>query len=108
MSQQAMVLLTQKAGNDDVSILTPRVILPQPPVLNVDVPSPNDDVDNDTSNVSSDVSSAGTSTGGGTLLTGKEMTVAGDVEGEYHPLPDDYFQLFCERTKLAWRGRRAE
>jgi hypothetical protein len=38
MSQQAAALLTQKAGNDNASILTPRVILQPHPVLNVDVP----------------------------------------------------------------------
>ncbi len=58
-------------------------------VLDVDVPSHDDDVDNNTSNVSSDVLSADTSTGGGTLITGKEMTVADNVEGEYPPLPDN-------------------
>ncbi len=63
MSLQAMALLTQKGGNDEMSILTPRVILPRPPVLDVDV---DDDADEDTSIVSSDVSSADTSTGGGT------------------------------------------
>ena len=72
---QAMALLPQKGGNDEVSILTPRVILQQPPVLDVDVAD--DDAGNSTSRVSSDVSSADTSTGRGTQIIGKEMTVAG-------------------------------
>jgi len=57
MGLQAMVLLTQKGGNDEVSILTPNVILHQPPVLEVDVAD--DDAGNDTSHVSSDVSTGG-------------------------------------------------
>ncbi len=67
MSQQAVALLTQKAGNDDVSILTPRVILQPPPVLNVDVPGNYEDVDKDRSIDSSVVLSDGTSTRGVTL-----------------------------------------
>ena len=74
---QAMVLLPQKGGNDEVSILTPRVILQQPPVLDVDVDVADDDAGNITSRVSSDVLSAYTSTGRGTQIIGKEMTVAG-------------------------------
>ncbi len=77
MSQQAMALLKQKGGNNEVSILT---------VLEVDVPSADDDAGKNTSHTSrvlSDVSSVDTSTGGGT-------TVAGEVEGEYPPLPVDY------------------
>jgi len=58
--------LTQKGGYNEVSILTPRVILRQPPVFEVDFPSADDDAGNNTSRVSSDVSSADTSTGGGT------------------------------------------
>ena len=72
---QAMALLPQKGGNDEVSILTPRVILQQHPVLDVDVAD--DDAGDSTSRVSSDVSSADTSTGRGTRIIGKEMTVAG-------------------------------
>ena len=72
---QAMALLPQKGGNDEVSILTPRVILQQPPVLDVD--GADDDAGNSTSRVSSDGSSADTSTGRGTHIIGKEMTVAG-------------------------------
>jgi hypothetical protein len=87
MSLQAMALLTQKGGNAKMSILTPRVILPQPPVLDVDV---DDDADEDKSIVSSDELSADTSTGGGTRITGKETTMVGEVEGEYPPLPEDY------------------
>ena len=68
MSQQAVALLTQKAGNDDASILTPRVILPAPPVLNVDVPGVYEDDDEDRSIESSVASSDGTSTGGGTMI----------------------------------------
>ena len=86
-----MALLIQKAGNDEVSILAPRVILPQPPVFDVDVPSPDDAmINNNISNVSSDVLSAGTSTRGRKLISGKETTESGDVEGEYAHLPDDY------------------
>jgi hypothetical protein len=72
-----MALLPQKGGNDEVSILTPRVILQQHPVLDVDVAD--DDAGDSTSRVSSDVSSADTdtSTGRGTRIIGKEMTVAG-------------------------------
>jgi hypothetical protein len=87
MSLQAMALLTHKGGNEEMSILTPCVILPQPPVLDVDV---NDDANKDTSVVSSDVLSADTSTRGGTRITGKETTMVGEVEGEYPPLPEDY------------------
>jgi hypothetical protein len=68
MSQQAAALLTQKAGNDNASILTPRVILPPPPVLNVDVPGDYKDDDKDWSIDSSVPSTDGTSTGGGTLI----------------------------------------
>ena len=68
MSQQAAALLTQKAGNDDASILTPLVILPSPPVLNVDVPGDYKDDDEDRSIDSSVPSTDGTSTGGGTLI----------------------------------------
>ena len=71
MSQQAAALLTQKAGNDNASILTPRVILPPPPNLNVDVPGNYKDDDEDKSIDSSVASSDGTSTGGGTLINGK-------------------------------------
>jgi hypothetical protein len=72
-----MALLPQKGGNDEVSILTPRVILQQHPALDVDVAD--DDAGDSTSRVSSDVSSADTdtSTGRGTRIIGKEMTVAG-------------------------------
>ena len=87
MGLQAMVLSTQKGGNNKVSILTPCVILQQPPVLDVDVADY--DAGNILSRVSSDVSSADTSIGRGTQIIGKEMTVAGEVEGEYPPLPDD-------------------
>ena len=66
------------------------MILQQPPVLDVDVDVADDDAGNITSRVSSDVSSADTSTRRGTQIIGKEMTVAGEVEGEYPPLPDDY------------------
>ena len=66
------------------------MILQQPPVLDVDVDVADDDAGNITSRVSSDVSSADTSTGRGTQIIGKEMTVASEVEGEYPPLPDDY------------------
>ena len=69
MSQQAATLLTQKASNDDVSILTPHVILPPPPVLNVDVPGVYEDDDEDRSIDSSVASSDGTSTGGGTMIS---------------------------------------
>jgi hypothetical protein len=51
------------------------VILQQHPALDVDVAD--DDAGDSTSRVSSDVSSADTSTGRGTLIIGKEMTVAG-------------------------------
>ena len=68
MSQQAAVLLTQKAGNDNASILTPRVILQPHPVLNVDVPGVYKDDDKDRSIDSSVALSDGTSTGGGTLI----------------------------------------
>ena len=97
MGLQAMAaLLPQKGGNEEVSILTPRVILQQPPILDVDVA--NDDAGNDTSRVSSEVSSADTSTGRGTRLIGQEMTVTGEVEGaEYPPLPDDY-SLIIQRA----------
>ena len=88
MGLQAMVMLTQKGGNDEVLILTPCVILQQPPFLDVD--AADDAAGNDTSRVSSDVLSADTSTGRGTQIIGKEMTVADEVEGEYPPLPDDY------------------
>jgi hypothetical protein len=71
MSQQAAALLTQKAGNDNASILTPRVILPPPPVLNVDVPGDYKDDDKDWSIDSSVPSTDGTSTGGGTLINQK-------------------------------------
>ena len=75
MGLQAMAaLLPQKGGNEEVSILTPRVILQQPPVLDVDVDVADDDAGNITSRVSSDVSSADTSTGRGTQIIGKEMT----------------------------------
>jgi hypothetical protein len=95
MSQEAAALLTQKAGNDNASILTPRVILQPPPVLNVDVPDVYKDVDKDTSIDSSVISSDGTSTGDGTLINRQETTCAGNIvgenaEGEYPPLPDDY------------------
>ena len=72
-----MALLPQKGGNDEVSTLTPRVILQQHPALDVDVAD--DDAGDSTSRVSSDVSSADTdtSTGRGTRIIGKEMTVAG-------------------------------
>ncbi len=88
--------MTQKAGNDDASILTPHVILPPPPVLNVDVPGYYEDDDKDRSIDSSVALSNGTSTGGGTLINGKETTLVGDIdgeyaEGEYPPLPDDYY-----------------
>ena len=69
MSQQAAALLTQKAGNDNASILTPRVILPPPPNLNVDVPGNYKDDDEDKSIDSSVASSDGTSTGGGTMIS---------------------------------------
>jgi len=68
MGLQAMVLLTQKGGNDEVSILTPHVILQQPPVLEVDVAD--DDAGDKTSRVSSDVLSADISTGRGTQIIG--------------------------------------
>ena len=68
MSQQAVALLTQKAGNDDASILTPRVILPPPPVLNMDVPGVYEDDDKNRSIDSSVASSDGTSTGVGTMI----------------------------------------
>ena len=68
LSQQAAALLAQKAGNDNASILTPRVILQPPPVLNVDVPGVHEAVDNDTSIDSYVELSDGTSTGGGTLI----------------------------------------
>ena len=68
MSQQAAALLTQKAGNDNASILTPCVILQPHPVLNVDVPGVYKDVDVDTSIGSSVVLSDGTSTRGGILI----------------------------------------
>ena len=95
MSHQAAALLTQMAGNDDASILTPRVILQPPPVLNVDVPGVYKDDDEDTSIDSPLVLSDGTSTGGGTLMNRQETTRAGDVVGEYAevkypPLLDDY------------------
>ena len=98
MGLQAMAaLLPQKGGNEEVSILTPRVILQQPPVLDVDVDVADDDAGNITSRVSSDVSSADTSTRRGTEIIGKEMTVASEVEGEYPPLPDDY-SLIIQRA----------
>ena len=81
MSQQATALLTQKAGNDDVSILTHRVILQQSSVLDVDIPSVDRDVNKDTSIVSSDVLSVGTSTRKGIQITQKETTHAGDDDG---------------------------
>jgi hypothetical protein len=83
MSQQAVALLTQKAGNDNASILTPLVILQPPPVLNMDVPSVYKDVDKDTCIVSSAALSDGTSTGGGTLINLKKTM--GDP-----PLPDNF------------------
>ena len=96
MVQQAAALLTQMAGDGNASILIPCVILPPPPVLTVDVPVDYKDDDKDRSIDSSVASSDGTSTGGGTLINRKETTLAGDVdgeyaEGEYPPLPDDYY-----------------
>ncbi len=95
MSQQAAALLTQTASNDDASILTPRVILPPPPVFNVDVPGDYKDDAKDRSIDSSVALSDGTSIRGGMLINGKETTRAGNIdgeyaEGEYPPLPDNY------------------
>ena len=67
-SQQAAALLTQKAGNDDASILTSHVILQPPPVLNVDVPGIYEDVHEDTSIDTSKVLSDGASNGSGTMI----------------------------------------
>ncbi len=69
MSQQAATLLTLKASNEDASILTHRLLLPPPPVLNVDVPGVYKDDDKDRSIDSSVASSDGTSTGGGTMIS---------------------------------------
>ena len=93
-SQQAAALLTQKAGNDDASILTSHVILQPPPVLNVDVPGIYEDVHEDTSIDTSKVLSDGASNGSGTMINWQETSLAADnvgeyAEGEYPPLPDD-------------------
>ena len=75
----------------------------------MDVPSANDDAGNDTSHVSSDVSSADTSTGGGTRIIGKKMTVVGEVEGEYPPLPDDYtFNYSASSPNLHGGGNKPD
>ena len=61
----------------------------------MDLPGDFKDDDKDRSIDSSVALSDGTSTRGGTLINGKETTLAGNIdgeyaEGEYPPLPDDY------------------
>jgi hypothetical protein len=92
-SRDNTALLTLNAGNDNMLLLTPHILLSIPPVIDVDVPNreninvdSNIDSDNELSSVSSDARSMGE----GKLILGKGTTVVDVVEGEYAHLPNDY------------------
>jgi hypothetical protein len=88
-SRDDMALLPQNAGSDNALLLTPRILLPIPPVIDVDILNC-EDIDIDSNNELPNVLSDATSTGRGKLIPGKGASVVDVVEGEYAPLPDDY------------------